>query len=633
MKTKNLNNSAFSKEDKAERIIEGLFSPNVPPALENDIRRWLAASEDRHEKDSALAIIFDKLVRGATKASRSTLDSLKKVKKTMGQPAADYHCPADGEIVIPKFRGPEKSAKLHRLTALQVAAATLPIAVIFGISLYIVRSPRRTTDMLAVAATVEMTVVTAPDNEALRVDMPDGSVIVLAAGSQIRYPSTYPEPRNVMLAGTADFSVQSIDTLEQFTARTEKLEVMVHGTEFNVDETTTKDCTVVTLDRGSVEVLVDDESRMLAPGQRLIFNHSTNDIAIVRTTASPPSFAGNLGGILRFNSIPMKEILNDVESYFKVSIKRNGYDSYDKYSLSLSRHYNISAVMEMLQQLAGDFDYTIAGKVITIIPRNGAATDESLIIEDGQMKRYADFEARERDSTIVSKIYTGPLNRTQPDVEYILPGKVSPAGIPSGFGIIPANERTKLLLKSNILYAGTALAPNLHFEIGLGRKTSLDMGLGYNGWGSKNDKRKSDHTLAIAELRYWTGERFNGHFFGLHLLGGTFDIKGHHIPGAFERGGRYDGNGFGAGLSYGYMLPLSKRWSAEFNAGLGVIRLTGDKYTTETVSVPGECAVNFATVRPQCENSGTREVLTKSKYSDTYFGPTRLGITLVYTLK
>lgn len=630
METKNLNNSSA----KAERIIEGLFSSDLTPALEEDIRRWLASADHRQEKDSALALIYNRLVRGATKASRSTIDSLKKVKKALGHPATDYHCDPDGEINVPKFRDPRKSAPLRRLASWKVAAVVLPLAVICGISLYIGRSPHTwIADTAAVTDSVGMTVITAPDNETLRIDMPDGSVIMLSAGSQIQYPSTYPIPRNVMLAGAADFSVQKIDTLEQFTASTEKLEVMVHGTEFAVDETTTKDCTVVTLNSGSIEVLVNDESRMLVPGQQLIFNHLTNAIRIRKITASSPSFVGNLGGILQFNSIPMKEILNDIESYFKVSIKRNGYNNYNKYSLSLSRHYNISAVMEMLQRLAGDFDYTIAGRVITIIPREGADTDDSLVMEDGEMKRHADFDARESDSTIVSKIYIGPRNHTLPNVEYILPGKDSPAGIPSRFGIIPAHERTKFLLKSNLLYAGAALAPNLHLEIGLGYKTSLDVGISYNGWGSKEDDRKLNHTLGIAEFRYWTGERFNGHFIGLHMIGGTFDVNDHKVPGAFKRGIRYDGNGFGAGISYGYMLPLSKRWGAEFNLGLGVMRLTGDKYETKTVTVPGECVENLATIRPPCGNSGTREVLAKGKYSKTYFGPTRIGITLVYTLK
>lgn len=32
------------------------------------------------------------------------------------------------------------------------------------------------------------------------------------------------------------------------------------------------------------------------------------------------------------------------------------------------------------------------------------------------------------------------------------------------------------------------------------------------------------------EYRYWTCERFSGHFGGIHIIGTQYNIAGHHLP-------------------------------------------------------------------------------------------------------
>ncbi len=38
------------------------------------------------------------------------------------------------------------------------------------------------------------------------------------------------------------------------------------------------------------------------------------------------------------------------------------------------------------------------------------------------------------------------------------------------------------------------------------------------------------HWLVHPEFRYWLCERFNGHFFGVHLLGGEYNISKVKLP-------------------------------------------------------------------------------------------------------
>ena len=165
-------------------------------------------------------------------------------------------------------------------------------------------------------------------------------------------------------------------------------------------------------------------------------------------------------------------------------------------------------------------------------------------------------------------------------------------------------------LKTNLLYDATT-TPNLALEIGLGKKTTLDLYAGYNPF-VFSDGKKLKHWLAQPEFRYWLCERFNGSFFGVHLHGGEFSVAGLDLPfGAWPelKNYRYEGHFYGAGISYGYQWVLGKRWNLEATVGVGWARFDYDKY--------------------QCVECGEH---VKSGIKD-YFGPTKLGVSLIYVIR
>lgn len=173
----------------------------------------------------------------------------------------------------------------------------------------------------------------------------------------------------------------------------------------------------------------------------------------------------------------------------------------------------------------------------------------------------------------------------------------------------------KVAVKTNLLYGAYTYTPNLSLEVGLGKRSTLDLGGGYNPWnlnGTEVNNEKLVHWLGQIEYRYWLCERFAGHFFGVHALGTQFNIAGHELPLLFEKGSknyRYEGYGYGGGLSYGYHWMLSNRWSIEANIGVGYARLHYDKY---------DCVKCGAKIGSETKN---------------YFGPTKAGISLIYIIK
>lgn len=81
----------------------------------------------------------------------------------------------------------------------------------------------------------------------------------------------------------------------------------------------------------------------------------------------------------------------------------------------------------------------------------------------------------------------------------------------------------KWALKTNVAYWGTA-TPNLGIEVGLSRKLTLDVESGYNMFSFSKGK-KWRHWMVTPELRWWMCDRFNGHFFGVHAIGGEYNVN------------------------------------------------------------------------------------------------------------
>ncbi len=164
-------------------------------------------------------------------------------------------------------------------------------------------------------------------------------------------------------------------------------------------------------------------------------------------------------------------------------------------------------------------------------------------------------------------------------------------------------------IKTNLLYDATTTL-NLGAEFRLNRKLTLDIPVSYNPWSFDNNK-KWKHFLVQPELRWWSCEPFNGHFFGVHAHYALYNVGGLDNPpfSQYMNTRRFEGWLAGAGISYGYHWILGKHWSLEATLGIGYAYLDYDKYSCK------KCGKNLG--------SETRN----------YFGPTKAGVTLIYMIK
>lgn len=173
----------------------------------------------------------------------------------------------------------------------------------------------------------------------------------------------------------------------------------------------------------------------------------------------------------------------------------------------------------------------------------------------------------------------------------------------------------KVALKTNLPHLAT-VTPNLALEIGLGSRTTLDLYGAFNNFDLMKDNTKWHHWLAQPELRFWTCEKFDGFFFGVHAMGGQFNIGGLKLPPlAYTWEGnmitslpnyRYQGWYLGGGISVGYQWVLSNRWNLEASIGGGYNHLWYEKFSKE------KCG-------PKCGEGQTN-----------YLGITKATLSLVY---
>lgn len=165
----------------------------------------------------------------------------------------------------------------------------------------------------------------------------------------------------------------------------------------------------------------------------------------------------------------------------------------------------------------------------------------------------------------------------------------------------------QVAIKNNLLYDAT-LTPNLGLEIGTGRKSTFNIDAGWNPF-TFSDGKKFKHWLVQPEYRFWTCEKFNGTFWGIHAHGGEFSVANLKLPfGMFKplRDHRYEGYFIGGGLTLGHQWILSKHWNLEASIGAGYAYINYDKYNCN------DCGPKL--------KSGIRH----------YFGVTKAAISFVY---
>ncbi|MCC5930267.1 MAG: FecR domain-containing protein [Cyclobacteriaceae bacterium] len=155
-----------------------------------------------------------------------------------------------------------------------------------------------------------------------KLQLGDGSTIILNAGSHIIYPERFHEgQREVFLSGEAFFEVVT-DKTRPFIVKTDNLIARVLGTSFNLKAVEGSNAHIVSLISGKVEVIPEqnaEEIFLLEPGEQIALDNHTGEIL-------KSSFDADLvtlwkDGILYFKDTPLTEVVAVLEKWYGVQIE------------------------------------------------------------------------------------------------------------------------------------------------------------------------------------------------------------------------------------------------------------------------------------------------------------------------
>lgn len=193
----------------------------------------------------------------------------------------------------------------------------------------------------------------------------DQSVVVLNAGSSLRFPVEFEkEKRQVFLSGEAYFKVQHDG--RPFYVTCEAMDVQVLGTSFNISAYEDDAIISTTLVEGSVRVSSGDRGnqKVLAPDDQAIFEKTGSEFEIKKVDTS--LYTSWVNGKFEFGNENLDVVMRKLSRWydFEYVFKNNDAKNFH-FSARISNDQKISTILEMLE-MTTDVRFEVRGRTIEI---------------------------------------------------------------------------------------------------------------------------------------------------------------------------------------------------------------------------------------------------------------------------
>ena len=169
--------------------------------------------------------------------------------------------------------------------------------------------------------------ITSPNGSRTSFELPDGSKVWLNNGSSLRFPNKFTGSCRVLeLKGEGYFDIAHNDKMP-LVVKSGNVQVMVHGTEFNVMAYPNDNDISVTLVKGSVslqKITKNNEVKnilTLKPNQQAIYDKMDNKVDYMKI--NPEKFTSWKNGKLIFIDDSIDVIMEKLERWYNVDIEIN----------------------------------------------------------------------------------------------------------------------------------------------------------------------------------------------------------------------------------------------------------------------------------------------------------------------
>lgn len=205
-----------------------------------------------------------------------------------------------------------------------------------------------------------------PNGQRVQIRLSDSSIVYLAGGSKLRYPSSFSgSTREISLDGEAFFEITK-NPKKPFIIHTGDIKTLVVGTSFRINAFKSKPF-LIEVATGKVRIAHQKERSsvplaILTPGQSMLWKN--NQVVMGQVNAGEVSQWKN--GKLVFNHASLSEIASDLERWYNVKISFNRPRTAKTHiTITLTANVPLSEIMDVLAQTV-KFEYHIKERQVII---------------------------------------------------------------------------------------------------------------------------------------------------------------------------------------------------------------------------------------------------------------------------
>lgn len=341
-----------NKTEQAFTLLEALYSDLQPEAFEDELRMWYFDDNNRQQKDEALAAIFEREVNEVAIPDETAFEKLAQMFRHLGLPLPTRAI----EEVRGISRTTKPTPKSRSLRFRWISGAAAVLLLLYCTIGLLVTQKSDTPEAIA-----QITV--AADGDSIReVTLPDLSSVLLYPGGKLTYSERFTQSREATIQGKAFFKIMK-DPNRKFTVQTDRMVIVVHGTEFMVKAHKGSDYSSILLYRGRVEIKAGkNESAILSPGEKLGYYASSESIVRTQTTLKEPTDPD-----LDFYMTNLEKIILTIGMYYQMTVEIVGNLPQDlKYTIDLTELKEVERALQLLAGTAQNFSYKIEDNTIKI---------------------------------------------------------------------------------------------------------------------------------------------------------------------------------------------------------------------------------------------------------------------------
>lgn len=206
------------------------------------------------------------------------------------------------------------------------------------------------------ASEITYNVLNTPRGRQFQLVLPDGTRVWLNSSSSLKFPTAFSsKDRKVMLSGEAYFEVAKAVDKPFVVVITNKAEVKVLGTHFNVNAYDNENKIKATLLEGSVKVsslhtsgTANDEGAILKPRQQAQIAQAGNNLTVMNNIDVDKVVAWK-NGVFNFEGVDLAEVMKQLERWYDIEVSYEGAIPNIEFYGELNRNSSLNDVIAALK--------------------------------------------------------------------------------------------------------------------------------------------------------------------------------------------------------------------------------------------------------------------------------------------